>query len=129
MMCIIYFSLHALLHHSKYFFQYSVLLAICGSSGRNWEVGGRGRARWTQASYGQPTASRECEQYQTTRKPTKTKSGQVGHPPCSPELLRSLVLLFFFGFLNGFALLWGSPFGFFDFFWFLDGFHEFSLCR
>ena len=28
-----------------------------------WRLGG-GRARWTQSSYGQPTASHECEQYQ-----------------------------------------------------------------
>ena len=96
-------------------FQYSVLLAICESSWRNWRVGGRGRARRTQALYGQPTASHECEQYQTTRKPKKTKSGQVGHPPCSPQLLRSLVFLVLLVMFNGFALLWGSPFGLFGF--------------
>ena len=88
---------------------------------------GRGRARWTQSSYGQPTASHECEQYQTTRKHknqnlVKWVTRHVLHS-CS-----DLSCFSFLGFLYGFVLLWGSPFGLFGFCCFLNGFHEFSLC-
>ena len=83
MMCIIYSSLYTLLYHSKCF---SIFGSACNLR-IQWEElggGGRGRARWTQALYGQPTASHEYEQYQATRKPNKPKSGQVDRPPCSP---------------------------------------------
>ena len=108
-------------------FQYSVLFAICGSSGRNWGVGGRGKARWTQASYGQPTASHECEQYQ----PPENQKKQNLVKWVTRHVLHScsdLSCFGFLGFLYGFVLLWGSPFGLFGFCCFLDGFHAFSLC-
>ena len=75
----------------------------------------------------QPTASHECEQYQTIRKPTKIKVWSSGSPAMFSIVAQ--IFGFSFGFLNGFALLWGSPVGLFDFCGLLNGFHEFSLCN
>ena len=122
MMCIIYSSLYTLLYHSKCF---SIFGSACNLR-IQWEElgsGGRGRARWTQASYGQPTASRECEQYQTTRKPTKTKIWSSGSPAMFSIVAQIFgFFLFFSWFSEWFCSTLGQPLWFVLFFWFYQWF-------
>ena len=97
---------------------------LCNISVWRWGGGGQGGHNLHMGSRLHPMNVNSTKSPENTKKLDLVKwvTRNVLHS-CS-----DLSCFGFLGFLYGFVLLWGSPFGLFGFCCFLNGFHEFSLC-